>query len=100
MKLHDLKQIIHESRIPRAINKRHMHSGGIHESRFLLSNFHASRTNFREVKLGVYGKRQTAKIKLLPFDNREFKPDVYGRQQTVNITSVFLFFSCYKRQAF
>ena len=27
--------------------------------------------------------------------NREFKPDVYGRRQTVNITSVFLFFSCY-----
>ena len=45
MKFHDLKQIIHESRIPRAINQ-HMHSGGIHESRFFLSNFHASRTNF------------------------------------------------------
>ena len=24
----------------------------------------------------------------------EFKPDVYGRRQTVNISSVFLFFSC------
>ena len=26
---------------------------------------------------------------------RELRPDVCGRQQTVNITSVFLFFSCY-----
>ena len=26
---------------------------------------------------------------------REFKPGVYDRRQTVNITSVFLFFSCY-----
>ena len=26
---------------------------------------------------------------------REFEPDVYRRWQTVNITSLFLFFSCY-----
>ena len=34
-------------------------------------------------------------INIFPVMVREFKPNVYGRQQTVNITSVFLFFSCY-----
>ena len=32
-----------------------------------------------------------------PKNNREFKHDVYGRRQTANITSVFLFFSCYTK---
>ena len=45
MKFHNLKQIIHESLIPQAINHSHMH---FRYSRitFLFCNFHTSRTNF------------------------------------------------------
>ena len=42
---HDQTQIIHESRIPREINHA-SHDSGIHESRFFLSNFDASRSSF------------------------------------------------------